>query len=69
MYRYNDSSVLNMSGPNGDPNISVDDGIIEDEDEFSEEGIIIIISFCNMNWTELVGCFTFDDFVSYNKTI
>ncbi|KAK2910802.1 hypothetical protein QQF64_026362 [Cirrhinus molitorella] len=26
-----------MSGPNGDPNISVDDGIIEDEDEFSEE--------------------------------
>lgn len=38
-----------MSGPNGDPNISVDDGIIEDEDEFSDEGIIIIIiSFCNM---------------------
>ncbi|KAI2665109.1 Bublin coiled-coil protein [Labeo rohita] len=26
-----------MSGPNGDPNISVDDGIIEDEDEFNEE--------------------------------
>lgn len=30
---------LKMSGPNGDPNISVDDGIIEDEDEFNEEGI------------------------------
>uniref|UniRef100_A0A672IQ77 Chromosome 9 open reading frame 16 n=1 Tax=Salarias fasciatus TaxID=181472 RepID=A0A672IQ77_SALFA len=26
-----------MSGPNGDPNISIDDGIIEDEDEFEEE--------------------------------
>ncbi|XP_071752158.1 bublin coiled-coil protein [Centroberyx gerrardi] len=26
-----------MSGPNGDPNISMDDGIIDDEDEFSEE--------------------------------
>ncbi|XP_056111065.1 UPF0184 protein C9orf16 homolog [Rhinichthys klamathensis goyatoka] len=26
-----------MSGPNGDPNISADDGIIEDEDEFSDE--------------------------------
>ncbi|XP_077079457.1 bublin coiled-coil protein isoform X1 [Siphateles boraxobius] len=28
-----------MSGPNGDPDISADDGIIEDEDEFSEEAI------------------------------
>ncbi|XP_071321303.1 bublin coiled-coil protein [Trachinotus anak] len=26
-----------MSGPNGDPNISMDDGIITDEDEFGEE--------------------------------
>lgn len=26
-----------MSGPNGDPSISTDDGIIDDEDEFSEE--------------------------------
>lgn len=28
-----------MSGPNGDPDVSADDGIIEDEDEFSEEGM------------------------------
>lgn len=27
-----------MSGPNGDPNISMDDGIINDEDEFGDEG-------------------------------
>lgn len=26
-----------MSGPNGDPNISSEDGIINDEDEFGEE--------------------------------
>ncbi|KAL0965481.1 hypothetical protein UPYG_G00281840 [Umbra pygmaea] len=26
-----------MSGPNGDPNIPMDDGIVENEDEFSEE--------------------------------
>ncbi|XP_029372367.1 bublin coiled-coil protein [Echeneis naucrates] len=26
-----------MSGPNGDPNISIDDGIVTDEDEFGEE--------------------------------
>ncbi|XP_028828502.1 bublin coiled-coil protein [Denticeps clupeoides] len=26
-----------MSGPNGDPNITVDDGIIGDDDEFNEE--------------------------------
>nr|XP_055054275.1 UPF0184 protein C9orf16 homolog [Misgurnus anguillicaudatus] len=26
-----------MSGPNGDPNISADDGIIDDEDEFNDE--------------------------------
>ncbi|XP_029300289.1 bublin coiled-coil protein [Cottoperca gobio] len=26
-----------MSGPNGDPNISIDDGIINDEDEFEDE--------------------------------
>ncbi len=28
-----------MSGPNGDPDVSVDDGIIEDEEEFNEEGM------------------------------
>lgn len=27
-----------MSGPNGDPDVSMEDGIINDEDEFSEEG-------------------------------
>ncbi len=32
-----------MSGPNGDPDVSVDDGIIEDEDEFNEEGINALI--------------------------
>lgn len=26
-----------MSGPNGDPDVSMDDGIINDEDDFSEE--------------------------------
>ncbi|KAA0717448.1 UPF0184 protein C9orf16 -like protein [Triplophysa tibetana] len=26
-----------MSGPNGDPHISADDGIIDDEDEFNDE--------------------------------
>ncbi|XP_076140184.1 bublin coiled-coil protein [Alosa pseudoharengus] len=26
-----------MSGPNGDPNITIDDGIIEDDDDFNEE--------------------------------
>ncbi|XP_044031035.1 UPF0184 protein C9orf16 homolog [Siniperca chuatsi] len=26
-----------MSGPNGDPNISSDDGIINDEDDFGDE--------------------------------
>ncbi|XP_016408797.1 bublin coiled-coil protein [Sinocyclocheilus rhinocerous] len=26
-----------MSGPNGDPDVSADDGIVEDEEEFSEE--------------------------------
>lgn len=37
-----------MSGPNGDPSISVNDGIINDEDEFDEEGnktsALIVIS-------------------------
>ncbi|XP_077079466.1 bublin coiled-coil protein isoform X2 [Siphateles boraxobius] len=33
-----------MSGPNGDPDISADDGIIEDEDEFSEEEFAAIDS-------------------------
>lgn len=27
-----------MSGPNGDPNIPIDEGIINDEDEFDDEG-------------------------------
>lgn len=27
-----------MSGPNGDPNISAEDGIINDDDDFSSEG-------------------------------
>lgn len=27
-----------MSGPNGDPNISTEGGIINDEDDFGEEG-------------------------------
>jgi len=53
-----------MSGPNGDPDISADNGIIEDEDEFSEEGIIEIFSLWNINLTELLGCFTVDDFIS-----
>lgn len=26
-----------MSGPNGDPNISIDDGIVNDEDDFEDE--------------------------------
>ncbi|KAM9841054.1 bublin coiled-coil protein [Aulostomus maculatus] len=33
-----------MSGPNGDPDISIDDGIIEDGDEFSEEEYVAINS-------------------------
>lgn len=27
-----------MSGPNGDPDISSEDGIINDDDEFGDEG-------------------------------
>lgn len=27
-----------MSGPNGDPTISAEDGIINDDDDFSSEG-------------------------------
>lgn len=27
-----------MSGPNGDPNISIEEGIINDEDDFGDEG-------------------------------
>lgn len=35
-----------MSGPNGDPHISIDDGIIDDgEDEFEEEGNALMLSF------------------------
>ncbi|XP_056259877.1 UPF0184 protein C9orf16 homolog [Seriola aureovittata] len=33
-----------MSGPNGDPNISIDDGIINDEDEFGDEEYVAINS-------------------------
>ncbi|XP_061911281.1 UPF0184 protein C9orf16 homolog [Entelurus aequoreus] len=33
-----------MSGPNGDPDISIDDGIIEDEDEFSDEEFVAVNS-------------------------
>ncbi|KAK3509182.1 hypothetical protein QTP70_022975 [Hemibagrus guttatus] len=28
---------MKMSGPNGDPELIADDGIIEDEDDFNEE--------------------------------
>lgn len=38
-----------MSGPNGDPNISIDDGIINDEDEFGEEGNEQACSFINVS--------------------
>lgn len=27
-----------MSGPNGDPDMSIDDGFINDEDDFEDEG-------------------------------
>lgn len=27
-----------MSGPNGDPEVTADEGIIEDEDDFNDEG-------------------------------
>lgn len=41
-----------MSGPNGDPSISVDDGIINDEDDFDEEGnktfTFVVISATNI---------------------
>lgn len=38
-----------MSGPNGDPDISIDDGIIEDGDEFGDEGRSKYVhSFCIM---------------------
>lgn len=33
-----------MSGPNGDPTISTDDGIINDEDEFGDEEYVAINS-------------------------
>jgi len=42
-----------MSGPNGDPSMSTDDGIINDEDEFDNEGKVylivslLIISHCS----------------------
>lgn len=34
-----------MSGPNGDPNISMEDGIINDDDEFDDEGTDPMSSF------------------------
>lgn len=38
-----------MSGPNGDPNISTDNGIIDDEDEFGDEGNVSV--HCDLtNW-------------------
>lgn len=37
-----------MSGPNGDPNISIDDGIINDEDEFGDEGNGLLCSFITL---------------------
>ncbi|KAF0031516.1 UPF0184 protein C9orf16 homolog [Scophthalmus maximus] len=33
-----------MSGPNGDPDITMDDGIINDEDEFGDEEYVAINS-------------------------
>uniref|UniRef100_A0A3Q0SKZ4 Bublin coiled coil protein n=1 Tax=Amphilophus citrinellus TaxID=61819 RepID=A0A3Q0SKZ4_AMPCI len=33
-----------MSGPNGDPDISADDGIISDEDDFGDEEYVAINS-------------------------
>ncbi len=39
-----------MSGPNGDPNISIDDGIINDEDDFGdEEGNVNDLVFIHYN--------------------
>lgn len=38
-----------MSGPNGDPNISAEDGLINDDDDFGSEGntvIILSINYC-----------------------
>lgn len=29
---------MKMSGPNGDPEVTADEGIVEDEDDFNEEG-------------------------------
>ncbi|XP_061655962.1 UPF0184 protein C9orf16 homolog isoform X1 [Phyllopteryx taeniolatus] len=33
-----------MSGPNGDPDMTIDDGIIEDGDEFNDEEFVAINS-------------------------
>lgn len=41
-----------MSGPNGDPDISMDDGIINDEDDFGDEEGDELMCFphCNRRW-------------------
>lgn len=32
------SREMKMSGPNGDPEVRAEEGILEDEDDFNEEG-------------------------------
>ena len=34
-----------MSGPNGDPSMSMEDGIINDEDDFGDGGNELLFSF------------------------
>lgn len=41
-----------MSGPNGDPNISTDDGIINDDDDFGDEGNDLANAFIHYNWCQ-----------------
>ncbi|XP_030625078.1 bublin coiled-coil protein [Chanos chanos] len=52
-----------MSGPNGDPNITIDDRIIDDEDEFSEEEYAAI----NTMLDEINSCL--DDLEQRNDTL
>ena len=44
-----------MSGPNGDPNISIDDGIINDEDEFEDEGNLQACSFIGIDASNVIA--------------
>lgn len=44
-----------MSGPNGDPNISIDDGIINDEDEFEDEGNLQTCSFIVIDASNIIA--------------